>query len=217
MKIDSMKSPTTEQYKAFGEHVFRAHSWYKHLPVFGGEKFYFFLSENAGSGYTNERPRMHYGWKTHSEYQERFGPLDYVYELHGESNRDSQSSKIPQLTENILQNSIQLTAFVAAEEPDIIARRVIEQSGQMPQMVKSWLNALGDQDKIWNQLTREERDLVFQKSLPFYPERVLEYFAASEHVEKMFLPLMEKERRKVFDALENLRKMELANETVWFE
>jgi len=91
--------PTKEQYDTFGEYVGEAHSWYKHLPLMEGRQFVVFVSPDAGSGrlvlvergagfelvsapdgpdYTEEHPRLHYGWKTTKEYRERFGFLDYM-------------------------------------------------------------------------------------------------------------------------------------------
>jgi hypothetical protein len=98
--------PTTEQYGAFGDYLRRAHSWYKHLPLLGGRQFVVFVSPDAGIGrlvaklhsatpdtatgytlmtpsdgpeFTDEHPRLHYGWKTTQEYRSRFGYLDYMY------------------------------------------------------------------------------------------------------------------------------------------
>jgi len=213
-----MKSPTIEQYKAFGKYVCDAHSWYKHLPLFDGAKFYFFLSENAGAGYTDKKTRMHYSWQTTREYQERFGALDYVYQYEeaGFFYRDA-GSEILQLPQNIQQNSILLTAFVNVEE-DVLSTRLKEQVNDIPPACRNWLNAHLYAEGLWNQLTYEETNLALEYSPPkSAPKRVTEYLAAYELAHQMLRTLMENERRKVFGALENLRTMELANETVWLE
>src|SRR5262249_50726775 len=82
--------PTPEQYRAFGEYLCEAHSWYKHLPLEGGRRFVVFVAPDAGIGrlvavmqpdgqgntigytlvtppegpeFTEEHPRLHYGWQ----------------------------------------------------------------------------------------------------------------------------------------------------------
>jgi hypothetical protein len=96
--------PTPDQYRAFGEYLCDAHSWYKHLPLLEGRRFVVFIAADAGYGrlvavmhgsspetatgfslvtppegseFTDAHPRLHYGWKTTKEYRERFGHLDY--------------------------------------------------------------------------------------------------------------------------------------------
>lgn len=95
--------PTAAQYRAFGEHLCKAHSWYKHLPLLSGRTFVVFIAPDAGMQrsalvpydgpdadfsivtlaesceYTDEDPRLHYSWKTTREYRRRFGHLDYLY------------------------------------------------------------------------------------------------------------------------------------------
>jgi hypothetical protein len=97
--------PTPEQYRSFGEYLGEAHSWYKHLPLMTGRRFVVFVAPDAGIGrlvarlhggtpeaatgytlvtppegpeFTDEHPRLHYGWKTTREYRGRFGHLDYM-------------------------------------------------------------------------------------------------------------------------------------------
>jgi len=97
--------PTPEQYQAFGDYLRAAHSWYKHLPLMQGRRFVVFVALDAGVGrlvaklhgaspetatgctlvtppegpeFTDEHPRLHYGWKTTKEYRSRFGYLDYM-------------------------------------------------------------------------------------------------------------------------------------------
>ncbi len=96
--------PTRDQYQNFADYLCEAHSWYKHLPLMGGQQFAVFLAPNAGIGrlvallhgdsqetatgyslvtpkegseFTEAKPRGHYGWKTTKEYRTRFGHLDY--------------------------------------------------------------------------------------------------------------------------------------------
>jgi hypothetical protein len=97
--------PTPNQYLEFGDYLCEAHSWYKHLPLMEGRRFVVFVAPDAGIGrlvavldgpspeaatgytlvtppegpeFTDEHPRLHYGWQTTKEYRRRFGHLDYI-------------------------------------------------------------------------------------------------------------------------------------------
>ena len=95
--------PTPDQYQTFAEYLCGAHSWYKHLPLLNGGRFVVFVARDSGIGrlvaasngdpdgyalvappdgaeFTDANPRLHYGWKTTSEYRSRFGYLDYSWE-----------------------------------------------------------------------------------------------------------------------------------------
>jgi hypothetical protein len=103
--------PAPEQYREFAGYLCRAHSWYKHLPLIGGRRFVVFVAPDAGIGrlvavprrdsagattgytlvtppegpeFTDEHPRLHYGWTTTKEYRRRFGYLDYMCRGPGE-------------------------------------------------------------------------------------------------------------------------------------
>lgn len=105
MEVWSRLRPTPDQDRAFGEYLGHAHSWYKHLPLPDGRRFVVFVAADAGIGrlvavrhgsrpetatgdslvtppegpeFTDEHPRLHYGWKTTKEYRTRFGYLDYM-------------------------------------------------------------------------------------------------------------------------------------------
>ena len=73
--------PTDVQYNNFAEYICEAHSWYKHIPLFEGGEFVFFLSKYAGGNYSKDSPRLHYAWTTSEEYRRRFGYLDYAYRM----------------------------------------------------------------------------------------------------------------------------------------
>lgn len=82
--VDAMRAlprPSAAQRAAFVEHVAWAHSWYKHLPLLEGGRFLVVLAPDAGEGYSDAHPRTHYGWKTTEEYRQRFGHLDYLWQI----------------------------------------------------------------------------------------------------------------------------------------
>ncbi len=109
MEAESQLRPSAQQYREFKEHICEAHSWYKHLPLLSGRRFVVFVSPDAGLGrkvvaptgsgralhdcadpeFTTEHPRIHRTWNTTSEYRERFGMLDYAFELSSGYSRDA--------------------------------------------------------------------------------------------------------------------------------
>ncbi len=42
--------PKRDQYRAFGDYLCEAHSWYKHLPLLYGCRFVVFVAPDAGIG-----------------------------------------------------------------------------------------------------------------------------------------------------------------------
>jgi len=79
--IRTLPEPTPAQYEEFAHHLCWAHSWYKHLPLLRGAEFVVLLAPDAGDGFPDEKPRMHYSWQTTREYRQRFGYLDYMYRI----------------------------------------------------------------------------------------------------------------------------------------
>jgi len=88
--IKQLPRPTDEQTDQFVEFVSGAHSWYKHLPVYPGSPFYFYLDPNAGRSMvhlqtgdvtfvdrTDESERFHYTWQPTQTYRNRFGFWNY--------------------------------------------------------------------------------------------------------------------------------------------
>src|SRR5438552_195223 len=106
-EIVLLPMPTEEQYTAFAHYLCYSHSWYKHLSLLKGGYFVIFLAEDAGAGYTRERARLHYTWKTTEEYRQRFGYLDYMWRFSAEYrfSRDS-VGRSEQAIETLLPNEI---------------------------------------------------------------------------------------------------------------
>jgi len=88
-EVLSLPWPSAEQQAAFAAHVCWAHSWYKHLPLLTGGEFVVFLAADAGDGYSDAAPRLHYAWTTddrrvpdpvrpsrHLDYMWRLTPAD---------------------------------------------------------------------------------------------------------------------------------------------
>lgn len=88
--MKQLPRPTEEQTNQFAEFVSDAHSWYKHLPVYPGSPFYFYLDPNAGRSMvhlptggvtfvdiTEESRPLHDTWQPTQTYRNRFGFWDY--------------------------------------------------------------------------------------------------------------------------------------------
>jgi len=84
---DTVAKPTEEQIEAFVDYVSTAHSWYKHLPVIGGQKFIFFLDPTANMRKVDGKyikvvegdgTKFHYNWRTTDTYHTEFGLLSYI-------------------------------------------------------------------------------------------------------------------------------------------
>jgi hypothetical protein len=69
------------QCRAFIEYVCDAHSWHRHLSLLDGGQVVIFLADDAGAGYSVDKPRLHHGWKTTDEYRDRYGRLDFQWRL----------------------------------------------------------------------------------------------------------------------------------------
>jgi hypothetical protein len=74
----TLPSPSLAQCGRFAKHICSAHSWYKHLPLTGGQ-LVVFLARDAGEGYPLLHPRLGPGPNTTDLYRERFGHLDYLW------------------------------------------------------------------------------------------------------------------------------------------
>ena len=95
--IKKLPIPTESQTDQFALFVSDAHSWYKHLPLYPGQPFFFYLDPNAGRSLvrtqtgdmvfvdiTDDSPLFHYTWQTTEQYRKRFGFWNY-YAPYGSS------------------------------------------------------------------------------------------------------------------------------------
>jgi hypothetical protein len=83
--VSDVPLPTQQQKENFIEYVSRAHSWYKHLPVYPpGVPFYFFIDKYAGcdrlvsedgAAILQERTEHGHSAYTTAEHRDRFGYL----------------------------------------------------------------------------------------------------------------------------------------------
>ena len=88
--------PSRRQCKQFAEDLCVAKAWYKDLSLLEGGEFLIFLAEDAGSHF-GLPSKTHRGWSSQTEYQRRYGYLDFLYRPHRGSafSRGSGGEDIP--------------------------------------------------------------------------------------------------------------------------
>ena len=235
--------PTPKQYEQFARHVCWAHSWYKHIPLLQGAEFIFFLSEEAGVGYPEERPRLHYGWKTTREYRDRFGYLDYMWHFIGEDifRRDA-GNKIAVISpEYFFAHRIVLYPFVSDDYNAsevlawIIQKELLNDlhaatSFPKQQEVLQWYNCDRMLDCNSPQLSESARRLVtsaynkwrygeetaYAEKLARLPPPAAEYLRLQVESESLYRSLQESELDKIRTALSRLRTLSEEGDNVWF-
>ncbi|MCU0425696.1 MAG: hypothetical protein MUF71_08745 [Candidatus Kapabacteria bacterium] len=73
-----MRKISKEQQARFCEHLAGSHSWYKHLPLLHGGRFFIFTDNDAGKNYPVQPPRLASG-NTKAVYQMAFGTLAFAW------------------------------------------------------------------------------------------------------------------------------------------
>jgi hypothetical protein len=211
--------PSLEQQRNFVDHLGWAHSWYKHLPLLSGGQFLVFLSEDAGSGYDENRPRLHYSWKTTDEYRQRFGYLDYAYQLPSETRfqRDIEGN-LPNLPA-VLLVSFTLYPFVSTDfnaqgtlfelEQTAIERLREGKLHPFRQKILTWSDAYARYlDSYW-ELTGEEREtrLDIEDLEPHdtrITSRLREYLEIEINAHQAYEVLFDSQQVIIFNAIAKL-------------
>jgi hypothetical protein len=234
--------PTPEQYAEFGDYLGRAHSWYKHLPLMTGRRFVVFVAPDAGIGrlvavrqgegykivtppegpeFTEQHPRIHYGWTTTKEYRTRFGYLDYVCRRGPDEPYARDAGPPPQLPARIEERcGFVLYPYVSGTFDDAItwsvhqealaqlragadhpARDVVLMLADFARARKAAWPALTEAEQLWVL----SRDMPFAKPLPGEPSAGLRtYLDLDERVDAVAGPLRHREVEKIRRALAEL-------------
>ncbi|MEM9541104.1 MAG: hypothetical protein AAGA60_16575 [Cyanobacteria bacterium P01_E01_bin.42] len=234
--------PTPEQYEQFARHMCGAHSWYKHLPLLQGAEFIFFLSEEAGAGYSEERPRIHHTWKTTQKYRDRFGYLDYMYRLIGEDifRRDGRNHSPLIPSEYLSSHSIILYPFVSDDynASEVIAWTIqteledLQAATSFPkqQEVLAWYDGECMANDNYPQLSESERrsvasayhkwqdgeETAYAEELARLPPDAAKYLRLRVEADSLYRSLQESEFNKIHTALAQLRSLSEAGTSIWF-
>jgi hypothetical protein len=218
----SLPWPSEEQIEAFVANVCDAHSWYKHLSLRDGGEFCFFLAKDAGAGYTEESPRLHYGWKTTEEYRRRFGFLDYL----GPWGRDGGTEWLTLPPEIINATRIVLFPYVCRYDGSE-ACLWANHAGDVEQLLAHGARTQADEDALrwyasqrkldslppltdaeWAQLdTLLENAEYADIDVDPLPEAVAEQVRVTQEAISIYSELQEKEEVKIRDAITRLRTL----------
>lgn len=222
--------PTKEQYEEFAQHICWAHSWYKHIPLLEGAEFVFFLSKQAGKGYSKEQPRLHYGWKTTEEYQRRFGHLDYMYRFADAQafSRDGYASPFLPSTDILSSCSTVLYPYVSDDfnAPSVLAWIIADEcldklraASNHPHQkeILQWFEAYQLQEQKWQELSHSERYIAsswdnqkqtdIEDRLAELPIQVANYVHLEIKAMSLYVALQESELEKIRYALLRLCKL----------
>ena len=235
-----LPQPTEKQYEEFAQHVCWAHSWYKHIPLLQGAEFVFFFSQEAGQGFSKEKPRLHHTWKTTEEYRSRFGYLDYMWRFSNSQTFRRDSLACPFLPSESLLSSCYIVLYPYCSNdfnaPSVLEYLIAEEgwnesltTSNHPryQEVLQWFETYQLQTQIWQELSDSERDIAVSLTSPWndkqidanklteFPKRVAIYVQLKAKATNLYEALQESEMEKVRLALVRLRQLSEAGVQVW--
>lgn len=212
--LKTLPAPTPEQQESFARHVCEAHSWYKHLPPEGAH-FVVFLASDAGEGYPEDAPRLHYSWKTTAEYRRRFGHLDYLWRREAGWSRDAQD--IPELSPELQSRCGFLLHPWCAGETETMEtvnkewfdRLRAGEPHPRGELLLRLLHTTREMNEVWEQLTEQETELALDEDAR--PEQLTPAVARLRQWEAVHgqaaAALVEEELERVRHALRALLKL----------
>jgi hypothetical protein len=216
-EVLSLPWPSAKQQAAFAAHVCWAHSWYKHLPLLTGGDFVIFLAADAGAGYSDAAPRLHYSWNTTDEYRTRFGYLDYMWL--GRAKQFCRDGGRPALRlPPDLSDVTRVTLFPFASSdfnaPDACMWGIHDEGFEqlragtphpVGRLVLAWRESRRALGRLWGGLSRGDQELVVRLSnsgpeAPV-PPAVTEYVRLARLADSVYTGLQRGEEAKVFRAI----------------
>lgn len=231
IRMNDLSFPSEGRYEAFAHYICWAHSWYKHIPLFEGAEFTFFLSKAAGGEFSEEKPRLHYGWKTRQEYWTRYGHLDYVFQFLGDKTIYRDVSPIfvecPKMPDAC---TVKLYPFMSDDwnaqqvlshliETEYLEQLEAENSHPHRQSLLDWFNLRQKYDELWSSFTSSERDQVSRldevDTVADISQNVAEFLKVRQQMNERYWKLQAGEYRKIQDALRHLREASMQGIPVW--
>lgn len=216
--VRSLPVPADSQWNAFAAHLAAAHSWYKHLPLFGGGEFVVFLAPDAGQNYPLEHPKLPTE-NTREGYLRAFGHLDYIYRESPSYPFSRDALRTPRLDDELLAiGRFNLYPFVSDEfywsvhEDDVARIR----NGAVHPYAAAILDAYDAEqqmDQCWAELSKIDRDVIIEihdedaaMRERSRQEPVLRYLQLEEAASAAYAALREPEALKIRSHLEALRR-----------
>jgi hypothetical protein len=164
--VKLLPKPTNSQWLAFEKHLVGVHSWYKHLPLFGGGDFVVFLAPDAGENYPTQHPRLPTE-NTVEGYRRAFGHLDYMWRIPPDESFCRDGNSIVPLLDNELMTvgRFNLHPYISEEfywsvhEDDIARIRKGDKHTHAAEILKAY-NADEQLEQLWENLPDAEQDII---------------------------------------------------------
>jgi len=239
--LQSLPRPTAEQFRAFAKLLPRAHSWYKHLSLRYGAQFVVFVAPDAGTGckvaqidggqgelvtspegdhYTEQHPRLHYSWKTTSEYRRRFGYLDFAWRYTGAKDYERDVGTPISLPADLEERCRFVfypygsgpNNFITSSRHQGDLKRIRDGAEHSARAeVLEWARVAEAHDAKWQSLTDAERELVLMQSVSrkligSLPQDIQTFLELDRRVRVVFRRLYEMEAAKIHQALRALER-----------
>ena len=131
------------------------------------------MNADAGEGFSDQSPRLHYGWKTTEEYRRRFGCLDYMWRVDATAPFEHDFPGLPALSAEILQQfTIRLYPYVSCNcSPQEVALYEIHSNAferlrtgeahENRDLLLEWHHSALVLETLWqNSLNAEEREMI---------------------------------------------------------
>jgi|GEM_PF-1712950 len=219
-EVLSLPWPSAEQQAAFAAHVCWAHSWYKHLPLLTGGEFVVFLAADAGDGYSDAAPRLHYAWTTTAEYRTRFGHLDYMWRLTPADGFDRDAGPVIRLPPDLFAAARMILFPFASSDFNApgACRWGIHDDGfdqvragtphPASALLTAWWDSQMAVDELWGRLGPDEQELAVQPESAIgpapLPPAVAEYLRVAGFGASVYAGLQRAEEAKVLGAIGGL-------------
>jgi hypothetical protein len=163
--VKSLPKPTDSQWLAFEKHLVGVHSWYKHLPLFGGGDFVVFLAPDAGVNYPTQHPRLPIE-NTSESYRRAFGHLDYMWRIPPEESFCRDGSPTILLDNELMRvGRFNLYPYISEEfywsvHEEAIARiQKGDKHTHAAEIIKAY-DADLQLEQLWENLTDLEQDII---------------------------------------------------------
>jgi hypothetical protein len=226
--MSSLPQPSAAQYAGFARHICAAHSWYKHLPLAGGQ-FVVFLAQDAGARYPLLHPRLGAGENSTGLYRERFGLLDYMWRADPAWPFDRDGGEPPDLPAWFL-DRFGTTLYPYASDDDAAVEAIcsglrhatidrLKSGASHParEQLLRMAELYDESEVLWRGLTDEERAIAYaveDEASDDLPAAMKTYFKLQASCHEIHGDLQAGELAKVEGALERVMNFSIVADVV---
>ena len=213
MNKTNIYPPNKEQIGRFVYFVIDVHSWYKHLPLFTGAPFTFYLEQNLDREYPSVHPKLPYGNNAEA-YEKAFGQLFFKYIIDDtERYLFSSKSYLHDAKQHSGTVTVVLYPYCHIEfengfslMEDDFEKIMRGEPHENSKLLINYFNLLTEKEHSWQKLNEVERQRVldfedsdFDSSTEM--KTVLPYFAISNKLESVRKQLQAFEISKIKNAI----------------